>query len=190
MTVKEVIALAAGCLTREDLIPALGKEEGELTADEKSELDALLRAYNFVENEVALDYCALKKEETVAVSENKIRYSEFSSVPVNIRKVVCGGYLARFSAYPSYILLSDGWQGNATVVYDYIPKTKTSADEESEFTDQGVSARLMAYGVAAQYCLVNGETGRAAVWDKKFRDALRAKNLLRRTVSIRSRRWV
>ncbi len=86
--------------------------------------------------------------------------------------------------------MSDGWQGAATVVYDCIPTTKSSFDEESELSACGVSARLLALGVAAQYCLVNGETGRAAVWDKKFRDALRAKNLLRRTVSIRSRRWV
>lgn len=190
MTVKEVIALAAGCLGRDDLISALEKSANEISDDERLELSALLRCYNFVENEVALDYCPLKKEETVGVAENKIHYTELSSVPVNVRKVVCGGYLARFSAYPAYILLSDGWQGNATVVYDYIPNTKASFEEESEFSGKGVSARLLAYGVTAQYCLVNGETGRAATWDKKFRDALRAKNLLRRTVSVRSRRWV
>ncbi|MDE6411108.1 MAG: hypothetical protein K2L02_01030 [Clostridia bacterium] len=191
MTVKEVIALAAGCLGRDDLVSALDKEENALSEDEKLELDALLRAYNFVENEVALDYCPLKKEETVKVSENKIYYSELSSVPVNIRKVVCGGYLARFGTYPAYILLSDGWLGNANVVYDCIPNTKTSFNEESAFSEEsGVSARLLALGVAAQYYYVNGENGRAALWDKKFRDALRAKNLLRRTVSVRSRRWV
>lgn len=190
MTVKEVITLAAGCLGREDLIPAFDKAAGALTEDEKLELDALLRCYNFVENEVALDYCALKKEEEVEVTENRIYYTALSSVPVNIRKIVCGGYLARFSAYPAYVLVSDGCVGTATVVYDYIPATKVSLEDESEFTGQGVSARLLAYGIAAQYCLVNGETGRAATWDKKFRDALRAKNLLRRTVVVRSRRWV
>ena len=190
MTVKEVVVLAAGCLGRDDLISALNKGESTLTADEKLELDALLRCYNFVENEVALDYCALKKEETVSVTDNKIYYTKLSSPPVNIRKVVCGGYVQRFSAYPAYILLSDGWQGNASVVYDYIPSTKTAFSAQSEFSDKGVSARLLAYGVTAQYCLVNGETGRAAVWDKKFRDALRAKNMLRRTATVRSRRWV
>ena len=190
MTVKEVVALAAGCLGRDDLIAALDKSTNALTADEKLELDSLLRAYNFVENEVALDYCALKKEETVTVSENKISYSKLSSAPVNIRKVTCGGSLARFATYPAYIHLSDGWVGQASVVYDYIPSTKTTMTAVSEFTENEISARLLAYGVAAQYCLVSGESGRAAVWDKKFRDALRAKNLLRRTISVRSRRWV
>ena len=191
MTVKEVITLAAGCLSRDDLISALDKSEEELSEDEKLELDALLRAYNFVENEVALDYCPLKREETIEVKENKIYYTELAQVPVNIRKVVGGGYLQRFAAYPAYILMSDGWLGRVSVVYDCIPSTKNSFDEESEFSrETGISARLLAYGVAAQYCLVNGESGRAALWDKKFRDSLRAKNLLRRTVSVRSRRWV
>lgn len=190
MTVKEVLTVAADCLGREDLISVFEKEEGGLSEEERKERDALLRCFNFVENETALDYCALKKEETVEVTENKIFYSKLSHAPVNIRRVVCGGYLARFAAYPAYILVSDGWIGNATVVYDCIPSAKTSLAEESELTGNGVSARLLALGVAAQYCLVNGETGRAAVWDKKYRDALRAKNLLKRTVSVRSRRWV
>lgn len=190
MTVKEVVTLAAGCLGREDMIPAFEKPSSELTEEEKLELSSLLRCYNFVENEVALDYCALKREETVEVTENKIYYNELSHAPVNIRKVVCGGYLARFAAYPSYIRMSDGWIGKACVVYDCIPSTKTSFGEESELGESKISARLLACGVASQYCLVNGETGRAATWDKKFRDALRAANLLRRTVSVRSRRWL
>ena len=190
MTVKEVVALAAGCLGREDLIPAIDKSQSALTAEEKLELDALLRCYNFVENEVALDYRALKKEETVNVTGGRINYSALSAVPANIRKIECGDSIARFAIYPNYVLLCDGWEGKATVVYDYIPSSKTKFTQESEFTEREVSARLLAYGVTAQYLLVNGETGRAAVWDKKFRDALRAKNLLRRTVYIRSRRWV
>ena len=175
MTVKEVVALAAGCLGREDLLSALDKGEDEISEEEKLECDALLRCYNFTENEVALDYCPIRREERVEITENKIYYTEFSQAPVNIRKVVCGGYLARFVTYSAYILMSDDRQGSALVVYDCIPCTKNAFDEQSEFSEEsGVSARLLAYGVAAQYCLVNGENGRAALWDKKFRDALRS----------------
>lgn len=191
MTVKEVVALAAGCLGREDLLSALDKGEDEISEEEKLECDALLRCYNFTENEVALDYCPIRREDRVEITENKIYYTELSQAPVNIRKVVCGGYLARFVTYPAYILMSDDRQGSALVVYDCIPCTKNAFDEQSEFSEEsGISARLLAYGVAAQYCLVNGENGRAALWDKKFRDALRAKNIFRRTVRVRSRRWV
>lgn len=190
MTVKEVLTGAAHCLGREDLLTLLDGDEESLTEEEKKELYALLRAYNFVENETALDYCALKTEETVEVTENRIYYNVFSKKPVCIHKVYCGGALARFSTLSAFIRLPDGWQGEARVVFDYLPSTKTNVEEESEFTETGVSARLLSYGVAAQYCLVNGETGSAALWDKKYRDALRAANLFKGTMSVRSRRWV
>ena len=190
MTIQNVIELAAGCLGRDDLIVALGKNVEERTEEERTELDALLRAFNFVENETALDYCPLKQEEKLDVIENKIFYNDFSKTPVYIRKVVCGGGLARFAPRSAYVLLTQGWQGSAEVTYDYIPKTKTEFSEVSEFTDTNVSARLLSYGVASQYLIVNGETGRAAIWDKKYREALRSANVLKRTVSVRSRRWV
>ena len=190
MTVKEVVTLAAGCLGREDLIAAIAKTASTLTSDEKLELDSLLRCYNFVENEVALDYCPLTNEETVSIFDDTISYSNLKRKPVNIRKVVCGGTVQRFKIYPTCIGLPDGYAGKASVQYDYAPNEKKSLESTCEFSENTLSARLLALGVAAQYCLVNGETGRAAVWDKKFRDALRAKNLLRKTVMIRSRRWV
>lgn len=190
MTVKEVVALAAGCLGREDLAAALDKNQSGWTAEETEELKALLRCYNFVESEIALDYCALKREETVGVVGNKITYSSLSRTPFRIRKVVCGGSLARFTAYPDYILVSDGWKGNAKVVYDCIPNSKTAFTSVSDFTGTSVTARVMACGIAAQYCLVNGESNRSALWERKFRDGLNAVNLFRRTVRVRSRRWV
>ena len=51
MTVKEVLALAAENLGREDLSAQLSADS--VQAD--GEIKALLRCYNLVENEVALD---------------------------------------------------------------------------------------------------------------------------------------
>ena len=190
MTIKEVLALALECLGREELIPVLDKTSSTLTDDEKQEVNSLLRCYNFVENEVALDYCPLKKEETVKVQNDKLYYTRLSKTPARIRKVVSGGELVRFSEYPDHILFGDGWQDTVNVAYNYLPTGKTALTQSAEVADGQVSARLIALGVTAQYFLVNGETGRAALWDKKYRDALRAKNLLRKAVTIRSRRWV
>ncbi len=52
MKVKEVIALAAENLGREDLSSELETLDGA----PEGELKSLLRCYNLVENEVALDY--------------------------------------------------------------------------------------------------------------------------------------
>lgn len=59
MKVREIAALAAEYIGREDLAEALSVLEGE----PEGELKALLRCYNLVENEVAIDYFPPKREE-------------------------------------------------------------------------------------------------------------------------------
>ena len=76
MTVKEVLALAAEHLARADL----QKQLGELSenAAPKGELASLLRAYNLVENELAVDVLPLKAEETLSAEDHLIPWSAFS----------------------------------------------------------------------------------------------------------------
>ena len=74
MLVKEIAALAAANMGRDDLIAAIRSLAGEPTG----ELDSLLRCYNLVENEIALDYFPLRKEEAFAVTDGKIAYAQFS----------------------------------------------------------------------------------------------------------------
>ena len=186
MTVKEVIALAAGCLGREELVSALDKEE--VSEEEKLEFDAFLRAYNFVENEVALDYFPLKKEELFAPVEHKVSYTRFSSAPVDVLKVTDGnGRTVEFEIRPTHIYLPEE-QGVVSVTYSYAPVQK-SIEDSSEFSGK-ISARLLAYGVASEFSLVCARYQEAAMWEKRFRDALKCANLCRRKLSMSSRRWV
>ena len=66
MTVKEVLALAVEHLARADLQKQL--EELSDNAAMKGELASLLRAYNLVENELAVDVLPLKAEETLSAA--------------------------------------------------------------------------------------------------------------------------
>lgn len=185
MTVKEVIALAAENLGRDDLAAlADGGEAAEEDGDE--EIGSLLRCYNLVENEVALDYFPLRKTETLAADGDFIAYADFGRRPVHVEKALVGGRLARFSAYPDGIRLTDGGD-RAEITYSYAPSKKSIADdcECSAF----VLARCLSYGVAGEFCLTSGETGRAATWQRRYYDALRAFGLLKKTLRVRSRRW-
>ena len=71
--------------------------------------------------------------------------------------------------------------------YTYLPKTKTF-DDKSDFT-LNASVRLLSYGVAAEYALANGMFEEAAVWDKKYKDAIKAAYCSKPPRRIRSRRW-
>lgn len=184
MTVKEVIELAAQCLGREDLSEAVASLEGE----PEGEVKALVRCFNLVENEVALDYFPLRKEETFTPQTRELPYLGFASAPVDILGVTDGaGRAVEFEARTMNIYLPAEYD-KVTVTYSYAPAQK-EIDGVSDFSGK-VSARLLALGVAAEFCLTASRFSEAAMWDKRFRDALRAAGIIRRKLSMRSRRWV
>lgn len=184
MLVKEIVALAAHCLGREDLYAAAKS----LADRPKGELFALLRCYNLVENEIALEYIPLKREEVLSVENGFLPFYSLSSVPVHIKRITDEG-----GNPMDFTLLSDGikLRGKAdrvTVLYDYSPVEK-GWNDQSEYGGK-VSARLMAEGTAGEFCLTNGQFSEAAAWDQKYRDALRSAYLVRKKLKIRPRRWV
>ncbi len=184
MKVKEVIALAAANLGREDL----AARAGELSGEPAGELLSLLRCYNLIENEVALDYFPLKKRESFTVEEGTLPYSDFTFAPVTVLEAREHGVPVSFELYPAELRLPRPC-GVRTVeiLYSYSPAEK-GWEEESEFSGK-ISARLLSFGVASEFCLTNGQFSEAAMWEKKFRDALRSAHIVRRPLLVRSRRW-
>ena len=98
MTVREIVDLAA-----EELRIAKEVSEyfnGSSTAGQaKAEL--LLTCFNLVENELALDYFSLTKEESVN-SSGKVLFSALTYSPVRIVKVTdLSGKALEYALYPS-----------------------------------------------------------------------------------------
>ena len=183
MLVQEVIALAAETLGRTDLAEALAALEGEPEGDLKS----LLRCYNLIENEVALDFFPLKATERFSPEEKKISYARFAFAPVHILKVTDASDMPMsFTVMPTHLVVPTA--GEAEVTYAYAPPEKSLKDETA-FSDK-ISARLLAFGVASEFCITNRQFSEGAMWGRRYRDALRAAGIYRRTLSVRSRRWI
>ncbi len=185
MTVKEVVTLAANLLGRDDLA-AFVVTGAPSESDEAAELDSLLRCYNLVENEASIDYFPLRARETLSVQNGSIAFERFTRKPVRIEKVTVSGKIARYTLFPDGIYLTDG-ADEATVTYAYAPVPKTYSDESE--CAAAISARCLAYGVAGEFYLIGGESGRASMWLKRYYDALRACGSGGKTLRIRSRRW-
>ncbi len=182
MTVKETILLAAGELGVEERVRDYLDGKGETG---KRETEVLLRCFNLVENEVALDYLPLYCEDEVDSETGFIAYSELTRPAVRVLGVAdMWGNSAPFKLFPQYLKTQPG---RVKIVYTYTPAEKT-AEENSDFVLQA-SPRLFAYGIAAEYCLAAGLYEEAAVWDKKYKDALTAAYRNRTSKVMRSRRW-
>jgi hypothetical protein len=182
MKVKEIILMAAYEL-------GLGAEmqeyynSGTVGTTEQSEL--FLQCFNLVENELALDYLPLYAEDELETKTGVVNYALLQNSAVRILRVENeAGEAVKFDLYAEYLKTEPGV---VKVQYTYTPKKKKVADE-SDFTLQA-SERLLSYGVASEYALATGRFEEAAVWEKKYKEAINAAYALRPAKKLRSRRW-
>lgn len=183
MKVKDIMIKAAGLLGYADAVKAY--LNGSSTSG-KTQAELLLSCFNLVENELALDYIPLIKEETFTAENGKIGYAEFASSIVRILRVSDkhGGRVP-FRLFAAYMEVDEKV---VTVRYAYTPTGKT-AEEDCEFLS-GVSDRVIAFGMAAEYCTAIGLYEDARVWDKKYKEGIEAARKIGTKNTIASRRWV
>jgi hypothetical protein len=182
MTVKEVVLTTAGMVGVGDAVEIY--LNGDKSQGEKECL-ALLRCFNFIQNELALDYFPLVAEDVVSTATGKIEYAQLSKSAVRILSIKDeAGCSVKYKLFPSFL---EGKIGNLTVRYTYTPSEKTiSGDVEASLV---VSTRLIAYGVASEYCFSVGLYEEGEAWNKKYKDALAGAYALQPAKVMRSRRW-
>ena len=182
MTVREVVMLAAeelGILEEVNGYFNDGNENG------KTKAERLLTCFNLVENELALDYFTLKKTDIMMTTNGRVKFSDLTYAPVHIIDVTnAENQSYEFSLYADYLQTVSG---SVKVTYSYTPNKKT-IDETSDFSLE-VSTRLMSYGVAAEYALMIGAFEEAALWDKKYKDAISVLYKKDKCGRMTARRW-
>ena len=185
MEVKEVVLTAARLL-------GIEREVSDYITDNlgggKEKTEDLLAAFNLVENELALDYLPLYAKESFSVEEGKIAYARFSKNPSRVTSVSkASGEQIPFEIYPTEIRVQAGAE-TAVVEYAFLPEKKGLADA-SDY-QSGVSVGLMANGVAAEYCAMQGLYAEAAFWDKKYKESIAKTHKVKRGKRMQARRWV
>ena len=170
MKVKEVIISALRTLGRGDLAGELSG--GSVLQGEGAEtVDTLVYCYNAVEDELARKYVPLV-------------YRENS--PVRIKSVFVDGKEAEYKLYPQYMRVN---AKRIDVEYEYSPDRK-KLESNSDYSLE-VGEYLMAFGIAAEYCLINGEVEASEAWEAKYRREIdRVQNKLPVCGHIPPRRWV
>ena len=183
ITVKDAIKLTAELLEMQESVHAYldGRDmQGE------ADVENLLRCFNLVENELALDYFPLLAEEKLRTETGAVYFGELRFAPVRITKVTDGwGNDCPYRLFPDYLKTQ---AGEITVQYSYLPGEK-GLEDTSDFS-LFVSVRLFAYGMASEYALSCGRFEEASVWDKKYKDAICAVYKGRPCKKMNARRWV
>ena len=182
MDVIDIIRSAAwyaGVLRQVDMNLEEDEEEYKEVADD------LLRAYNNVENELALNYLPLVEKEEFETEWGELVFNEFSYRVIHILNVYNEqGEKLKFELRPGCVLTKPG---KIWVEYTYTPYEKDFYDTTEH--QMFVAAPLFVFGMLAEFYLARGEFEEAAVWDKKYKEAISSSYQMQKGKRMPCRGW-
>lgn len=166
MTVKNLLAETARLVGRHDLANNIEKN---YTDDETSKLKRTLNfCLNAVVDELARGYFPVSTESNLTSVNGDIYFATFPERPVRILDVVRNGESV------DWVISADHLHtvcGDVCVFYEYVPKPIEESREFS-YPDIYVNEILVIYGMAAEYCLINGEISESTAWESKYRSEI------------------
>ena len=185
MDLKTVVYYAAMFLQLEDVTEAL-ESDSEYIGETADEIDRLTRCANLVLSETAADYMPLKTREEIYCENGEMLFTQLSKPVIDVFSVSsAAGVTVPFKQYFDRLILPK--EGSYTVEYGYAPE-KLALDDPLPYTER-VSARVIAYGTACEYCIISGMTDEAVLWDKRYKDALHLAAIQKSEKRVAKRRW-
>lgn len=180
MTVKEILITACNMM-QESLLAEKIEKESELTEEENVLVEELLRAFNFVQNEIATEFIPLIKDEKIESQHGEFPLSLLSE------KIAYVISLKDEEAHVKYRIYGDKlmFDGKVTLTYCYCPK-KSSLDEECEMI---LPERVLAYGVLREYFLLQGLASEASMFEEKFKNSLKNFSRKKSEIVMPKRAW-
>ena len=186
MKVKEIIAYACAFIGEKEIAEKLNSSSSVTYSDKEQEkVDALLRCFNFVNEEIASDYLPYLVTEDISVDNSILNYSSLSKTIINIYSIKGSfGRNVKFKTYPDFVEIF----GKANkITYSYLPENKALNDEFDFYN--GLSARIFAYGIASEYFLSDGLSEDAEIWEERFKESLFVLSRKRSETKLPKRKW-
>jgi hypothetical protein len=189
INMSDCLQLAAVFLQLENALALLCGRQEDLNEEELKEAqkdkELLLRCANLVVNEIASEYVHLNAFQTFRTENGHIPYSLFEKQPADITAVHKEGSCCRFKLYPCEIITESG---TVDVFYRYLPQNK-AADGVLDFEEGKINQRIIAYGTAAEYCIIKGMYEEGVVWDKRYKDSLSCALKISKPITLAARKW-
>lgn len=189
MKIDEAIKTAATLLQSEEVIAYFASDSDavDMSDECKSELELLLACCNLVLGELASSDFPLTARIKIDAADGRIEYSQIDARLLFVSEIKREGVRLPFREFTNRIEIPA--LGECEVTYSYAPEELKLGDD-SPYGGEIPSARLIAYGIAREYCLINGMTQEASVWDSRYAAAATEEARGRRGKRVLARRWV
>ena len=172
MTVREVLINTGILIGRQDIVSYFG-EQINVGDETYEDVTFLLKIINLVVSELSATYLPLISKQFVTFYDGLLSYDELYGKVVKIINVYDrAGKNVDFIDGAEEILLKDNNSyAELFVEYQYLLEEYT---EESEigYQERDIPARVIAYGVAAEYCISQGKFDEAVMHHKRYMSAL------------------
>ena len=186
MKVKDIVLDACRLINRTDAAAWLKNPANYPDAEQTELLSVLLYCFNAAQDELARNYLPLTKVQKLESDDGKYYYASFDETPVRIKKITRNGERKDFKIYAEYV---QSVSGEIEAEYEYTPSQK-GLDGESEYSG-GASGYMIALGMAAEYCLINGQAESYEKFEELYRRQIdAAQAALPKGDFIPPRRWV
>lgn len=185
MTIKDIIKSAAAYLNLAEVIAYLENVTATPSALTLSQIDLLTRLTNLTVAELAASYVPMVYSEEVETDDGKIIFADLTKNATRILTVKNQfGQDAEFKIFPEYIKV---FGGRYTVEYEYAP-ANYGISERVGFNNK-VTAALLGYGVAAEFCVTEGRFEEAILWRKRYTYGVE-RIVLPKSAAVKGRCWL
>lgn len=183
MKLYEILDIAIMYLGLEEELVVQGANRTSLN---NKKIKCLIRCANTIYSEIATDYMRLRHKEKIYAIDNRVSYQSFEKRIIDIEKIIKENKAISYTIYPNYLEVSE--DGELEIIYHYLPK-ELELDSEVAY-NVCLAPTTFASGVASEYALVNNMYDEALVYERKFKEGMRANQHNKKSQTIKSRRWL
>lgn len=189
MKAKEILKNVCVYLGKEELLESnVFNENGEeLTEQARKEFNKMLISLNFLLEDIASDYIPLLKEKEITFTNGEIDVHEIDQ---NIQEIV--GIKSKLGRNLTYKYIGSKIiciATNAIVTYKIYPNVVEGYNDEVEDFGGRLSSRVLAYGVASDYCLMDMLYDDSSIWEHRFKNALLVNMRKKGEIKLKKRGW-
>lgn len=188
MTAKEVIKNVCAYLGKEEILnSSLFEQDGqELTDAEQKEVNKMIDCLNNITEELAIEYLPIIKTKQISLNAGAVDLKDIDDSLQEIIsvKTTSGRNLRYTVANQKMICLAS----KVEISYKTYPEKITLNSEAENFVGK-ISARVLAYGVASEYCFLEMLYDDATLWENRYKNALLVMVRKKGELRLKKRGW-
>lgn len=189
MTQKEIITLIAKWFNISEILELedFGGSTENASQATQAEIDEIIYCINLVVDELACDYFPLLHTQKISSTDGKIYYSQLEKTILKIFSLKDSNQSIPYKLFPDHIKVD--YDSNFTLTYSFIPSAPQTITGALEIIGAQITPRLLAYGVAREYCIFKSLYEQADYYNSRFVSAINVAST-KRAIKWPKRRWL